>query len=90
MPEVKKESKKKDIKESVDYKSGKISEAIKRKEEGMRLFASGRDAVTIVTAYKPDLKDEDLKKEIKQWRNWFYTSLYTMSEDEYKSLVSPF
>jgi hypothetical protein len=83
---------KKDIKTTLDYKARQISGFQDDKQESMRLFSSGRDAVMIVTTMYKDstFSDEQIKAKITEWRDWFYSSIYHMDEDTYKSLNVPF
>lgn len=83
---------KKDIKNTIDYKSRQIAGFQDDKQESMRLFSSGRDAVMIVTEmYKGStFSDEQIKEKIMEWRKFFYQKVYKMSDDEYKSLNVPF
>jgi hypothetical protein len=85
-------SPKKDIKTTMDYKARQISGFQDDKQESMRLFSSGRDAVMVVTTmYKDNVfSDEQLKAKITEWRDWFYKDIYHMDEDTYKSLNVPF
>ena len=36
------------------------------------------------------LSDEQIKAKITEWRDWFYSSIYSMSEDDYKRMNPPF
>jgi len=83
---------KKDIKTTMDYKARQISGFQDDKQESMRLFSSGRDATLIVTEfYKNDtMSDEQIKKKIIEWRDYFYKDIYHMDESTYKALNCPF
>lgn len=83
---------KKDIKTTMDYKARQISGFQDDKQESMRLFSSGRDAVMIVTTMYKDstFSDEQIKAKITEWRDWFYSSIYSMSEDDWKRMNPPF
>lgn len=83
---------KKDMKTAMDYKARQISGFQDDKQESMRLFSSGRDAVMIVTTMYKDstFSDEQIKAKITEWRDWFYKDIYHMDEDTYKSLNVPF
>lgn len=82
---------KKDIKTTMDYKARQISGFQDDKQESMRLFSSGRDAVLMVTTQaEGNLTEDQLKEKVKEWRDWFYKNIYNMTDDEYKSLNTPF
>jgi hypothetical protein len=87
---------KKEIKDAMDYKQRAIRESQQSKEESIRIQSSGRDAVLIVTSLievngRYFTNDEQtIKDKILEWRNWLYSNVYHMTEEEYKSLNSPF
>ena len=74
----------KEFQNTMDYKANQIANAQKAKEDSMRIYASGRDAVLITTALYPelslgtnDLSKEDLIHEkIKEWQNRLANSIY--------------
>ena len=81
---------KKEIKTTMDYKAKQISGFQDEKQESMRLFSSGRDATLMMTSGVYVLTDEEKKDKLLEWRDWFYTKVYNMTEAEYKNLNSPF
>lgn len=92
------------FKETIDYKSKKISKAMDAKEKSMAIMAAGRDAVLMITSimqsYPATLNgktNSEIEAEIMKWRNWFYYNLYTLDPDDQleqeakeKGEVSPF
>lgn len=84
----------KDIKATMDYKGEQIKKFQDSKQEGMRIFASGRDATEVVVAKMNQglvENDDQLKDEILFWRDWFYANIYIEpNNDFYKSKNSPF
>ena len=85
----------KDFKATMDYKGSQIAKMQDNKEESMRLFSSGRDATLMVNSIKGSgeylgMNEIELQEKIRMWRDWYYQNIYTMSEDEYKSLNHPF
>lgn len=77
----------KDFKATMDYKSKNIQRFQDDKQESMRLFSSGRDAVLMTTSLMPRfrrLSEEQAKEKILMWRKWFYTEIYGQNEDFYK------
>lgn len=83
---------KKEFRTVMEFKGRQIEKAQENKEESMKIFSSGRDATMIVTTMYTGstFSDEQIKDKIKEWRDWYYKEIYTMSEDEYKSLNIPF
>ena len=90
---------KKEFKTSMDYKATQIKRFQDDKQESMRLFSSGRDAVLMCTTmYRNDVKsfemdtdeniergEEAMKKKILMWRKWFYTEIYGHNESFYQN-----
>jgi hypothetical protein len=84
---------KKEFKTSMDYKAGQIKRFQDDKQESMRLFSSGRDAVLMVTSLYPDLhkqmtvpaREKFSKNKILEWRKFFYTEIYGHNESFYQS-----
>ena len=68
----------KEIQNTMNYKADQIAKAQANKEDSMRLFSSGRDAVLIVTAFYKDnpLSDEEIKTKIEEWRKYLYNKIY--------------
>lgn len=81
-----------DLKKVMDLKAKRIKSFQNSKEEGMKMFASGRDATLMVTAYVDkykDLSDEELRNKLVEWKNWFYVVFYDtdpekLIQDEFK------
>lgn len=55
-----------------------ISHFQKSKENSIKIQSAGRDAVLIAVAKlrHKDISEEEIKAEIKKWRDWMYTSIY--------------
>lgn len=81
----------KDFKSTMDYKNAQIKKFADDKQESMRIFSSGRDAVLIATTFYSHVMDEEqIKEKILMWRKWFYTEIYGDNEEFYKENNLPF
>ena len=83
----------KDFKATMDYKGTQIQKFQDDKQESMRLFSSGRDAVLMTTSMMPKfrrLSEKQAKEKILMWRKWFYTEIYGQNEEFYKNNNKPF
>jgi hypothetical protein len=77
----KKTAPKTDIGRAMEYKEQTISKFQASKENSIHIASSGRDAALVVTAYSKNydkLSEEELKKKIKEWRDWFYNNIYSI------------
>ena len=68
----------KEFQNTMDYKAQQIQKAQASKEDSMRLFSSGRDAVLITTALMKEggWTDEIIKAEIEKWNKYLYNEIY--------------
>lgn len=75
----------KEFQNTMDYKANQIANAQKAKEDSMRIYASGRDAVLIVTNLYPELttlsdmdiaKDDLIMEKIKYWQKKLSNEIY--------------
>lgn len=75
---------KSEIELAVEKKNRSIKTFQNAKEEGMKMFASGRDATLLVTAYVDnykDLSEDELKQKLLDWKLWFYVTFYDTDVD---------
>lgn len=81
-----------DIQAAQARKSEGIDKAMTRKERGMELAASQRDAVQLVIAFHPELaqieekkeKVEKIKAAVTYWRNWLLDNFGDATDPTYK------
>jgi hypothetical protein len=77
---------KSEIELAVEKKNKSIKSFQNAKEDSMKLFAAGRDATLIVTAFQENYKtlsEENLRKKLIDWKLWFYVNMYdTDPEDQ--------
>lgn len=68
----------------MDLKNKRIKSFQNSKEEGMKMFASGRDATLLVTAYVENYKslsEDELKQKLLDWKLWFFVTFYDTDVD---------
>ncbi len=75
-------AKKVDYQSTMDYKGEQIARAQNNKENSIRISSSGRDAVIITTTFYKNtfyknLKDEEIKSKILEWRKWLFENVYS-------------
>lgn len=83
---------KKEYRDVMNYKSAQIQKFADSKQESMRIFSSGRDAVEIVNTWysKKNLTESEVKDKILEWRKWLYVEIYGQNEEFYQNNTSPF
>jgi hypothetical protein len=75
---------KSDIELAVEKKNKSIKSFQDAKEDSMKLFASGRDATMLITAFHENYKglsEENLRKKLLDWKLWFYVTFYDTDPD---------
>jgi len=75
---------KSDIELAVEKKNKSIKTFQQAKEEGMKLFASGRDATMLITAFAENYKtlsEDELRKKLLDWKLWFFVTFYDTDVD---------
>lgn len=83
-------AKKVDFQATMDYKNQQISKFNDEKQESMRIFSSGRDAVILVSTQYQDLTEEQIREKVLFWRKWLYCEIYGKNENFYQENNKPF
>lgn len=75
-----------EAKKLMDLKQKRIAHFQDAKERSMAIMSSGRDATLIVSelirAHKGELDDENVEKQLKKWRKFFFYEIYGTDPDE--------
>lgn len=70
----------KPVEDPISKRINKFQDA---KERGIALMSANRDATLIVTSIGAGkFSEEELKAEIKKWRNWFFYEVYQLDPDD--------
>jgi hypothetical protein len=78
---------------NMEVKAQNISKAMDRKESGIEISATARDATLVLTTFYKDLTDEQIKSKWLYWRRWFlnnFNNTTTSDMSRGQDLVPPF